>query len=129
MKTKKKKPEPVYQEPPREPDPTIPNQILKAFLDSRIEVDEALDVTQIKDGFLWQKGNIQRYRIDVWMSEEIPHHFCRRHFIGYSWFVHYDVKSKTITDKTLGEVVENKNKVKKLDGIADSNVRVGKSPW
>ena len=128
-KSKSKKPEEQYVEPEKAPDPTIPNKILKEFLDRHVSVGDAVNVTKIKDGFLWQKGDIERYRVNVWMRRDVEGQYCHDNYIGYSWFLHFNRKDEVLTDKTLGEVVENKNKVKKLEGIADNNVRVGKSPW
>ena len=81
--------------------PTIPNDILKIFLERNINKEDSKKINKVVDGFLWKKGNIQRYRIDVWMKEPIAHMFCERHWIGYSWFVHYDTANKTLTNKTI----------------------------
>lgn len=86
---------------PEPPKPTIPNELLKAFLEERITTEDAVKVTQVVDGFLWEKGDIQRYRINVWMKEPVEGMFCDRNYIGESWFVHYDKKNKTLTDKTI----------------------------
>lgn len=116
-----------WKEPPTPPSPKLPKELLNEFLERKCKISCMDNVTQVKAGFLFDKGGIERYRIDVWVTEPIPHMFTKRHFISHSWYVTYD--QVKITDKTLGETVENKNKVKKLEGIADSNTRVGKSPW
>ena len=127
-KTKKKTFEvPDDREIAKAPDPTIPKKILNDWLEGKVDISYPQEVAQIKAGYLYEKGGVERYRIDVWASEPIEHMFMRRYFISHSWFVHFD--QTKIIDKTLGQVTENKNKVKKLEGIADNNTRVGKSPW
>ena len=125
--TKKKKAVDEWKEPPTPPSPKLPQAILDEFLKGNIDLPEGASLGQIKAGFLFDKNGIERYRIDVWASEPLPNMFTKRHYIANSWYVIYD--QEKITDKTLGEYVDNKNKIKKLEGIADSNVRVGKSPW
>ena len=85
----------------KEKKPTIPNDILKVFLDRNINKEDNKKINMVVDAFLWQLGNIQRYRINVWMKEPVDGMFCERHWIGYSWFVHYDVTNKTLTDKSI----------------------------
>jgi hypothetical protein len=126
-KSKRKKPVEEYVEPAKAPNPTIPNELLKAFLDERISLADATKVTQVVDGFLWEKDNVQRYRVNVWMSEPVEGMFCDRNYIGGSWFVHYNTKTKILTDKTTGQVEEDKKSSKKLNGIANGDTRVGKA--
>jgi len=127
MPKMKQNKEEEWREPPTPPSPKLPQGILNEFLNGKIDLPEGASVGQIKAGFLFDKGGIERYRIDVWAYESLPNMFMKRHYIAHSWYVTYD--QEKITDKTLGSVVDNKNKIKKLDGIADGNVRVGKSPW
>ena len=129
-KSKRKKPVEEYVEPAKAPSPTIPNDILKAFLDRHVTVADTVNITQVTDGFLWEKGGIERYRVNVWMRRDVEGQYCHDNYIGYSWFLQFNREDQTLTDKTTGQVEEdNKNKVKKLEGIADNNTRVGKSPW
>ncbi len=102
MATKKQK-KVEQQEPVEAPKkkPTIPNEILKQYLDERIELGDVRKINKVVDGFLWEKGDIQRYRINVWMKEPIEGMFCDRHWIGYSWFVHYYKNTEVIEDKTI----------------------------
>tara|TARA_R100000742_G_C4250262_1_gene68658 strand:+ start:65 stop:415 length:351 start_codon:yes stop_codon:yes gene_type:complete len=99
-KTKKKKAQ-EYKEPPSPPKPTIPNDILKAFLDRHIKTEDAGKVSQVSDGFLWKKGNLERYRINVWIKQFVEGQYCANYSIDYSWFVHFDRDSQTLTDKTI----------------------------
>jgi hypothetical protein len=124
---RKKKVQEEYIEPIAPPKPTIPNDILKAFLDRHVTVGDAVNITQVTDGFLWEKGGIERYRVNVWMKEEIEGAFCHRNYIGYTWFLHYNREEQTITDKTTGRVEEDKKEKSKLNGIANGSERIGKS--
>ena len=128
-KTKAKpKKEHQHAEAPQSPKPTIPNEILKAFLDEKIATEDLPNITQVRDGFVWEKGGIERYRINAWMKRDVEGQYCHDNYIGYSWFVHYDLQTKTITDKTTGLVKEhNKKESKKLNGIANGDERIGKS--
>jgi hypothetical protein len=95
-KTKKQKPK-----APEAPKPTIPNEILKAFLDERVTSEDSVNVTQVTDKYLWESKDLQRYRVNVWMREEVENMYCDKHYIGYSWFLHYEPSTKTIIDKTI----------------------------
>jgi len=103
MATKKPRKKAKSQEPvaPPEKKPTIPNEILKVFLDEHIKLEDVKKINKVVDGFLWERGGIQRYRINVWMKEPVEGMFCDRHWIGYSWFVQYNIENKTLTDKTI----------------------------
>ena len=126
-KPKHKKPVEEYVEPAKAPSPTIPNDILKAFLDRHVTLGDAVNVTQVTDSFLWEKGGIERYRVNVWMKKEIEGAFCHRNYIGYSWFLEFNRKKQTLTDKTTGRVKEDKKEKSKLKGIANGSERIGKS--
>lgn len=127
MKTRGKRQEDKYVEPPEPPRPTLPNDILKAFLDRHIKVEDAPNITQISDAFLWAQGGLERYRVNVWMKEDIEGQYVSRNYIGYTWFLHFDRDTDTLTDKTLGRVKEDTKKSKKLNGIANGTERIGKS--
>ena len=114
MKTKKKQKQEVYQEPTKAPSPTIPNGILKTFLDRHVTLADAVDITQVTDGFLWEKGGIERYRVNVWMKQEVEGQFCNNNYIGYSWFMHFNREKEILTDKTTGQTNENDKKYSKI---------------
>ena len=99
-KTKKKKAQ-QYKEPPSPPKPTIPNDILKAFLDRHIKTEDAGKVSQVSDGFLWKEGNLERYRINVWIKEFVEGQYCANYSIDYSWFVHFDRDSQKFIRKVF----------------------------
>ena len=81
--------------------PSIPKKVLNEFLEKKIRLKDIKNVSLIEDGFLWTGNNTQRYRINVWVSEEIEGQYCLKHYIKYSFFVHYDKVTETITDKTV----------------------------
>ena len=125
-KTKKKKVQ-EYKEPPKPPSPTIPNDILKAFLDRHVKTGDASNITQITDGFLWKVEGVERYRVNVWMKRDVEGQYCHDNYIGYTWFLHYNRADQTLTDKTTGRVKEDKKEKSKLKGIASGSERIGKS--
>jgi len=129
MRTKPKHKNPVeeYVEPAKAPSPTIPNDILKAFLDRHVTLGDAVNVTQVTDSFLWEKGGIERYRVNVWMKRDVEGQYCHHNYIGYSWFLEFNRKEQTLTDKTTGRVEEDKKEKSKLNGIANGSERIGKS--
>lgn len=106
---RKKKAQEEYVEQKAPPKPTIPNDILKAFLDRHVTISDAVNITQVSDGFLWEKGGIERYRVDVWMKRDVEGQYCHDNYIGYTWFLHYNRQDQTLTDKTTGRVEEDKN--------------------
>ena len=126
-KSKRKKKVEEYVEPVKAPDPTIPNDILKAFLDRHVTVADTVNITQVTDGFLWEKGGIERYRVNVWMKRDVEGQYCHDNYIGYTWFLHYNREDQTLTDKTTGRVEEDKKEKSKLNGIANGSERIGKS--
>ena len=80
---------------------TIPNQILKDFLEEKIQLSKMHNVLQIVDGFLWEQAGVERYRINVWKKESVEGYYCDRVYISNSWFVHFDRAKKLIVDKTV----------------------------
>jgi len=124
---RKKKVQEEYIEPKAPPKPTIPNDILKTFLDRHVTVSDTVNITQVTDGFLWEKGGIERYRVNVWMKRDVEGQYCHDNYIGYTWFLQFDRDSETLTDKTTGRVEEDKKEKSKLNGIANGSERIGKS--
>lgn len=96
-----------YVEPAKSLKPTIPNDILKAFLDRHVTVSDTVNITQVTDGFLWVKGGIERYRVNVWMKQDVEDQFCHNNYIGYTWFLKFDRKRQTLTDNNIGKVSDN----------------------
>jgi hypothetical protein len=97
--TMPKKKEPVKKEPVK---PTIPEDRIKEFLDGKLKLAGTVRVKNVEAGFLWSQGGVEKYRINVWCEKrDDPDSFCKQFFIGASYFVCYDRKDGTITDRTL----------------------------
>ena len=88
--------------------PEIPNEILKDFLEEKCNLSTLKDISKIRAGFLWEKGNIQRYRINVWQTTYEMGQFCPNTKIIHSYFVFYYPDEQMIVDKT--EEPEKKDK-------------------
>ena len=80
--------------------PEIPNKILRDFLEEKCELSKLKDVSQFCAGFLWENGNVQRYRINVWKTTYETGQFCPTVQIIRSYFVSYDPDEQMIVDKT-----------------------------
>ena len=78
---------------PKETAPKIPQETLNKFL---AEKNVNVSSSNIVEGFLWKTGDIIRCRIDVWSKTGTT-----SSSIVASFFVHYNEKTKKITDKTL----------------------------
>ena len=103
MKTKKKAksanvaPKPVKAKARK---PEMPVQILRDFLEEKCELSKLKDVSQFRAGFLWEKGNLQRYRINVWKTTYETGNFCPTVQIIHSYFVIYYPDEQMVVDKT-----------------------------
>ena len=80
--------------------PEIPNKILKDFLEEKCNFSKLKDISKMKAGFLWEKGRIQRYRINVWQTTYEMGQFCPNTKIIHSYFVFYYPDEQMIVDKT-----------------------------
>jgi hypothetical protein len=87
-------------------DPKLPQDILDNFLAEEILVKEISNVSRIRDNFLWEKNNIQRFRINVWIEERVEGRYCPKVYIKHSFFVHYNKETKQITDKTIEQTID-----------------------
>ena len=91
--------EPVKKEPPK---PTIPTEQVQEFLEGKLSLSTGARVTNIEAGYLWNQEGIEKYRINVWCEKRgDSDSLCVQVFIGGSYFVHYNRKDGTITDRTL----------------------------
>ncbi len=81
--------------------PEIPDDILRKWLEEKINLSSLKDVSQVRAGFLWEKGGIERYRINVWQEAYRENRICPDIRIIHSFFVFYYPKEKSIVDKTL----------------------------
>ena len=89
--------------------PEITNKILKDFLEEKCNLSTLKDISKIRAGFLWEKGNIQRYRINVWATTYEMGQFCPNTKIIHSYFVFYYVDEQMIVDKTAEPVDKHKD--------------------
>ena len=89
--------------------PEIPNKILKDFLEEKCNFSKLKDISKVKAGFLWEKGRIQRYRINVWQTTYQDGRFCPDTKIIHSYFVFYYPDEQMIVDKTAEPVDKNKD--------------------
>jgi len=80
--------------------PEMPDKILRDFLEEKCELSKLKDVSQLRAGFLWEKGNVQRYRINVWKTTYETGNFCPTIQIIRSYFVSYDPDEQMVVDKT-----------------------------
>lgn len=80
---------------------TIPNNVLSEFVESKVGYNNLGNIVNTRCHFLWNKDNIERYRIDVWIEEYIKAWDLNIKKIGHSFFVHYNNETEEITDKTL----------------------------
>ena len=92
----------VSSKPSRDASPKheIPDKILKSFLNREIGLSELDNISKVRAGFLWEKGNIERYRINVWQTTYEMGDFCPNTKIIHSWFVFYYPEDQSIVDKT-----------------------------
>ncbi len=100
MAKTKRRPKKKKQEA-KEPDPKILPSVLNKFLQNKIQIKTVPNILMINDNFLWKKGDVMRYRINVWVQEKVEGYFSRKTYIGHSFFVHYHHKDKLIVDKTI----------------------------
>lgn len=105
-KTKPVAPKPVEAKVNK---PEIPKKILKDFLEEKCNFSELENISKMKGAFLWQKGNIQRYRINIWQTTYELGEFCPNTKIVHSYFVFYYPDEQMIIDKTEEPVDKHKN--------------------
>ena len=89
--------------------PEMPDNILKDFLEEQCNFSKLKNISKIKASFLWDKGNIQRYRINVWQTTYEMGEFCPNTRIIHSWFVFYYPDEQIIVDKTIEPVEKGKD--------------------
>jgi hypothetical protein len=110
----------------------IPEKELMSWIKENVNTD-GIEVIKIRDHFMWERGDVERHRVDVFEKYEIEGEgeFCWTNRIGErSYFLHYHKAEKTITDCTTGRAEKKDKKTKavsKLEGIAKGSERIGKS--
>ena len=99
-------PKPIKAEPKK---PEIPDKILKDFLEEQCKLSTLKHISKIRAGFLWDKGGVERYRINVWQTTYEMGEFCPNTKIIHSWFVFYYRGEQMIVDKTEEPVDKHKD--------------------
>ena len=105
-KTKRRKPVKKKTDSKKVPDPKIPKDVFNAFLEDKIKVSEISNVCRVRDNFLWEKGDVQRYRINIWVEEYQELKYCPKVYIKHSFFVQYNKKTKKIKDLTIEQTID-----------------------
>ena len=78
----------------------IPDKILRSFLNREIGLSELDNISKIRAAFLWDVGNIERYRINVWHKIYKEGSLYPSTRIIHSFFVHYYPEEQRIANKT-----------------------------
>lgn len=91
----------MSKETEKEIKPKIPVDILNEFVARNVSSEDKRSGYKIKSHFLWENGDIERYRINIWMVKDVEGQFCNRNYIAYSWFTHFHRREKTLIDKTI----------------------------
>lgn len=115
-------------EPLRKKGKMIPEDELVFWIENNVNTDN-VKVIKIRDSYLWSIGDYERHRLDLFERYEVEGEgeFCWTNRISErSFFLHYNRKTSTITDRTTGRV-EVEEKRGGLQGIAKGGERVGKS--
>ena len=99
---------PKLAEPPKAK-PQNPDNILKDFLEEQCKLSTLKDISMIRAGFLWEKGKIERYRINVWRTTYEMGEFCPNTKIIHSYFVFYYPDEQMIVNKTEEPVDKDKD--------------------
>ena len=71
------------------------------FLEDHIKLSEVKDLLKVDQRFLWSFDGLDRYRINVWKATHTDGYFMKKVYISHSFFVHFDNKDKTVTDRTV----------------------------
>lgn len=103
-KAVKTKMQPMESEPMHTVEqPVLPSEVMENFLNDKIKLDMLSNVFMVKSHFLWDSSDgIERYRINVWMEEDVEGLNFGRNYIGHSFFVKYNVKKNKILKDYIG---------------------------
>jgi len=89
--------------------PEIPDKILKDFLEKQCGFSDLKNISMVLAGFLWEKGKIERYRINIWQTTYEMGKFCPDTKIIHSYFVFYYPNKQMVVDKTIEPVKKGKD--------------------
>jgi hypothetical protein len=82
--------------------PEIPKFLLDEFLELKINLSKINNLKQIKSYYLWERSNVERYRINIWTESDKNRNgdIIKGNNISHSFFVHFDTEEMIIVDKT-----------------------------
>ena len=84
----------------QEATPSIPEYVLNEFLEEKIGISN-LSKARIKSLYLWNRSDVERYHINVWLEVKgNEEDIYKKNIIGHSFFVHYYKEENVIVDKT-----------------------------
>jgi len=93
----------------------IEENVLNDFLNNNSDAyRNNVNILQTESCFLWNSGNISRFRINVWVQESVEGRYCPKVYIADSYFVHYNTDKKYIEDMTVEPVIDLENDKKGL---------------
>ncbi len=103
-KTVKTQMQPMESEPMHTVEnPVLPSEVMENFLNDKIKLDTLSNVFMVKSHFLWDSSDgIERYRINVWMEEDVEGLNFGRNYIGHSFFVKYNTEDREILNDYIG---------------------------
>ena len=74
--------------------PKIQDVVLRKFLESKVDMKEVVDT---RCCYLWSRGDVERYRINLYVETWEEAALYPKKSIGHSFFVHYDRYEEAIT--------------------------------
>jgi hypothetical protein len=84
--------------------PKIPQDCLTSFIESKTTSAQAVYFNRIDCTFLWESGDVQRFRINIWVEKNVEGSIYPHNYIGHSFFVHYDKLNGEVIDKSVGRL-------------------------
>ena len=82
--------------------PEIPQFLLDEFLEINIGISKIKNLKKVKSYYLWERNNVERYRINVWIEVDKNRNgdIITGNNISHSFFVHFDTEEMLIIDQT-----------------------------
>lgn len=78
--------------------PKIHKIVLRKFLESKVDMKE---ITDIRCSYLWSRGDVERYRINLYVETWADDALYPKKSIGHSFFVHYNRYEEDLIDMTV----------------------------
>lgn len=82
--------------------PKIPLDKLNKFIDQNVPTKPASSNVSPDCRFLWESGDIQRFRLNIWVDKSSADRTYREQYIEESFFLHYNKKSGEVINRTIG---------------------------